>query len=283
VKFNSWLHQVLVMTAGTLLLVSCSSEGAASSSRILELLPRTPAQIENMQSAVEDHVAECMAESGFAYVRSDSGRSRTDESNSEYSDLSYATEFGFGFVNSPRSPVPETEASSSRDFASPEERLAYDEALLGPSGCGPAAFSEIFGPMQALMEQLSEPLEEIEARVSADPEFVDARQLFSNCLANSGYPGIRDRGELRSVFEAEFQSVMDGATQTVRQSSQPTLDEIAAVMETQEVRQFAEREIAAATALVECENEHLANTYQRLFLRHERDVLKDYPQLDLPG
>lgn len=172
-------------------------------------------------AAVEELVAACMAEEGFAY------EPRTlpagdEDGTSELAPDEFASEFGFGFTTlegdgASRAETPEDPNEAKVAEMSEAERAAWDEALWGPApepgvdggpaeqpevgGCFDAATEEVHGPdtydadAAEAFEPLMEEIGSLHDQVRRDPRVVESREAYGACMADAGHPGHSLDGE----------------------------------------------------------------------------------------
>lgn len=162
---------------------------------------------------VESLVATCMKKQGFEYVPLDPSVVLVNNGRFVVSGLSeddVRKQYGYGLTTTYGTPLgTKTVANPNpnakiRDALSPSDRKTYDMTLNGSSqdgsfanaivqgafgtlgGCNESAAAEAFGGGDAL-NVVSSALEEIDKRVSADPQMVQAEKKWRECLNAAGF------------------------------------------------------------------------------------------------
>lgn len=259
--------------------------------------------------AIEEYLVECMQELGFEYQPmpfwGDTEANFTDP-NQEVWDLkqedpeAFAKQYGYGITTIEydyTEPVPTDPAATDpnyeyRESLSEDARAVYDESLYGD--CYEQANQQVHGTGEdAGIEQFEEFLAEMGAlydRVRTDPRVVEARQGWSTCMADAGYPGLEaledaqtrvteKQGELYGWDEPEPDpapaptgTAAPGAPGTVAPGAPPEVDpEIEA-----EVRDF---ELAIAWADYGCQQDTEVKLIEReVQFELEEAFLADHEQ-----
>lgn len=179
-----------------------------------------PEYTEAQRREVEDSIRDCMALEGFSYeppyVMADEIAALVANPWVEMDELRvdrrrFAEEYGygvFGFLDATTLYVAVLDATASTredplGLMSASEREAYREALYGPpaeppenweggyyseeGGCRREALEEVFGAAVVSEEEESELLNEVEAWVRADPEWLETERSWEACMAEAGY------------------------------------------------------------------------------------------------
>lgn len=162
---------------------------------------------------VESLVATCMKKQGFEYMPLDPSVVLVNNGRFVVSGLSeddFRKQYGYGLTTTYGTPLgtktvanPNPNAKT-RDALSPSVRMAYDKALNGGSedgsfanavvqgdfgklgGCNKSAAVEAFGGGDAL-NVVSSALAEIDKRVTADRQMVQAEKKWRECLNAAGF------------------------------------------------------------------------------------------------
>ena len=165
------------------------------------------------QLKVEALVAVCMKTQGFDYVPMDPTTVVVGQGKFVVTGLT-ADEFrrlyGYGITTTYDSVAPGGKVGSPnpnatiRDGLSATDRKAYDRALNGGSvagtfadavvqgdfsklaGCNRSAAAEVFGGSEAL-NVVQSVLDELDKRVTADPQMAQAERAWANCLGAAGF------------------------------------------------------------------------------------------------
>lgn len=213
---------------------------------------------------LEEGIAACMAEQGFTYhvVPWDGA----DDAAGGWTNAGLL-ESGYGV--STRSEDNESEAERHpndmlEDSMSEAELKAFKLALGGPvaaaegfvegqpedvvdvplkeRGCVGKVEFELYGDVENvfLSDEFGPLFEEmmgIYVTVEADPRLVEARNAWSECVADAGFPGLSERWEAAALIEEEWSALWG--------EGEPSFSD-------PKTAEFRERELALAHADVEC-------------------------------
>jgi hypothetical protein len=162
---------------------------------------------------IEALVSTCMKKQGFDYVPLDPSAVVVGAGKFVVTGLSedeFRKQYGYGFSTTyDLKPATGTSAGVNpnvtiRNGLSPSDQKAYDKALNGGSeegsfadavgqgdfgklgGCNKSAATEVFGGADAL-NVVSSTMEEMDKRVSADPQMVKAERDWKDCLTSAGF------------------------------------------------------------------------------------------------
>jgi hypothetical protein len=162
---------------------------------------------------IEALVSTCMKKQGFDYVPLDPSAVVVGAGKFVVTGLSedeFRKQYGYGFSTTyDLKSATGTSAGVNpnvtiRDGLSPSDQKAYDKALNGGSeegsfanavgqgdfaklgGCNKTAATEVFGGADAL-NVVSSTVEEVDKRVSADPQMVKAEREWKDCLTSAGF------------------------------------------------------------------------------------------------
>lgn len=173
---------------------------------------------------VEELVAACMREEGFEYTPRDPSTRSVDDSDEEgpfsLPPDEFAEQYGYGIstidledlmVDEPPS-VADDPNDEYLQSLSPSAQMAYDDALYGEfvegeqqddRGCHGDASDEVYGPPPGpdsavtTYDALETEINALDERVRTDERVVAARDEWSNCLADAGFPGMKKLNEPR--------------------------------------------------------------------------------------
>jgi len=158
---------------------------------------------------VEGLIGDCMTAAGFDYVPVDFARVKegmdADKSAPGLSDEEFIAQFGFGITTQYDHPGREIGLGEQNvaiyDALPPQEKVAYDHALLGEDREATFAqsveaedFSKTGGCTRQAVEQVFTPKEMTQAyinpadvAISQDPRVVEATGKWSDCMRQKGY------------------------------------------------------------------------------------------------
>ena len=188
------------------------------------------------QLRVETLVATCMKKQGFDYWPVDPSTVLVGQGKFAVTGLTeddFRKQYGYGITTTyDISPAKGTAAEVNpnakiRDALSPADQPAYEKALNGGSkegsfsdavlqgdfgklaGCNKSAAAEVFGGVDAL-NVVQTVIDEVDKRVTADPQMVRAERQWTECLIAAGFKfstsdqideGLRRR--LKAIVGAE--------------------------------------------------------------------------------
>ncbi len=187
---------------------------------------------------IETAVSRCMKAQGFGYVPLDPSSTVVGQGRfvvTGLDDDQFRTQYGYGFSTTfDVKPLGAASTSSNpntaiRDALILSDQKAYDKALNGGKddgtfaqavsrgdfgllgGCNKTATSEVFGGADALNVVVST-LEEVDKRVSADPQMVKAERQWKECLAAAGFK-YSTSDQIDAHFQDRFRAIVgaDGA------------------------------------------------------------------------
>ena len=213
---------------------------------------------------LEEGIAACMAEQGFTYhvVPWDGA----DDAAGGWTNAGLL-ESGYGVSTRPAGDESEAERHPNdvlEDSMSEAELKAFKLALGGPvaaaedfvegqpedvvdvplkeRGCVGKVEFELYGDVENvfLSEEFGPLFEEmmgIYATVEGDPRLVEARNAWSECVADAGFPGLTERWEAAALIEEEWSALWG--------EDEPKFSD-------PKTAEFRERELALARADVEC-------------------------------
>jgi hypothetical protein len=165
------------------------------------------------QLKVEALVATCMKKQGFDYVPMDPSSVAVGQGKFVVTGLNedeFRKQYGYGItttydVKGPNGTVGTLSPNAKiRDALSATDRKSYDKALHGGStdgtfadavvqgdfgklgGCNKSAAAEVFGGSDAL-NVVQSVIEEVDKRVTADPQMIKAEKAWTDCLQAAGF------------------------------------------------------------------------------------------------
>lgn len=203
------------------------------------------AEFVDQEARRQELIRACMAEQGFDYTPV-APPDESFQSFGPGDEEEYVREQGFGITtwygNEDQFSGPETEWEDPNqemvDAMSESEREAYYEALYGSeeeqmegattetdpetgeeytmvpgfgAGCEGEASEEIYGDpaeTEALWEELSPAMEELQERIQADPRIVEFNEEWSECMADAGFDFENQQQMYETIFE-DFQRRFD--------------------------------------------------------------------------
>ncbi|MGH2978679.1 MAG: hypothetical protein ACRDLQ_03460 [Solirubrobacterales bacterium] len=236
-----------------------------------------------VQSRVENRIADCMKAQGFDYVPVDpfaqqqalTGKARiTDEEFTRQFGYGISTLFGKG--NEQSNPNERVRTSLSE-----ADRAAYDRALGGENpgvtfaeavesgdftelgGCTKDASEAAFGGA-AVLTSLVERLDELDERIIQDQRMVRANEKWTACMLEKGYR-YEEPDEIDSDVEERFQAIV-GAGVRPGTSTPPQ----GASFDRAALTELQREEVRIANADLDCEQQEIEPV--------ERDVRPQYEE-----
>lgn len=224
------------------------------------------------QLAMEELIAQCMADQGFEYrpVPPEERIAGTFAEAYALPPAEFARQYGYGVTTlsaATGGAQPVDPNQEIRDRLSPQRLQEYEQALWGTGddhGCQQRASTEVYGDPSELDEdfaQFQELLDAIGAlyrQIEADPRLRAAATRWGECLADAGYPGFSDPNDARqSVFDRL--SAVQGAGQPA-----PSEAELAAIRD---------YELALAPVDLACQSDHVDGTRQEVTVELEQEFI----------
>lgn len=238
---------------------------------------------------IQEAMARCMAHEGFEYTPIDFTGTYAWELPRvpEPGDREYAERYGYGISTWDLIPRDDAEwpdpYEDARAAVDESERDAWTEAFwgtdLGPDatdeeranakpGCYHLAHEEVLGqeppadPWQAVyadpqFDALFLGAEGVSLTVDASPEMTALHQAWFDCMARVGFPGLATSLEAEEQIQAEWDALQSGG-------DEPTAAQVA---------DLREREIAMATAELDCQDEV---DFEQTRLRIQFDAEQEY-------
>ena len=155
-----------------------------------------------------DFVLECMRSAGFSEyqtlpVNQPSQRSRPGDPEGDLSDDEYAKAFGFGISESAFGELQIPDLGDSTDYydsLSTLEKQAWQDTK---DACDLAAI-ESLSDLDALVTPLFEAQQEVDERLGADSRVIAAEEGWAACMADKGFAGWSDPGDLAFGYADEL-------------------------------------------------------------------------------
>jgi len=239
---------------------------------IVDGVARTPEDVqaawENRHNAIQELVAECMKDLGFDYipVPPESSGATSDPTLVQPENRDWVAQWGYMVVNRPyaseeqnRVEVAQSDPNAAiMERLSPGERDEFLVALDGTppnydDGCRHWAYSQPLAPTPADLRNsdefapLFQALEEMYA--SLDYELAEPERDWSECMANSGFPGFDrpwDASESISNAYLEWNNAQDWENWDWATNGDPNSTN------TPELAALAAREVEVALADFDC-------------------------------
>jgi hypothetical protein len=188
------------------------------------------------ETRIQEMIRTCMAEQGFEYIPA--VYPQPDIATMEFDQIEYARTQGFGITtwygNEEQFSGPEVDWVDPNqaliEAMSESEMEAYYEALHGPpmeretssdgetlvtmsgsgfgSGCYGEASEEVYGNQNQVYEVMSAELEDMYARVQADPRIAEANSTWAGCMSERGFSYESTEQMYTEVYE-DFQQRFD--------------------------------------------------------------------------
>jgi len=161
---------------------------------------------EEQTRLIEEATVACMAQEGFEYEPSTLAAFTFDDDEFPNDPAEFRRQYGYGaapvlllapFISDE---APDDPNATYYEGLSPEEQVAYNEALYGPAldedeindqfipteGCLIESTQGVVGDFQVLFT-LQEKLEDLSAQFDADPRIIEVTVNWSECMAEAGY------------------------------------------------------------------------------------------------
>jgi hypothetical protein len=278
---------------------------------------------------VQELVVACMSEAGFEYTPEqfygDSDNAWEDPfaevwKLQEDDPEAFARDYGYGYTTIDYDGIEESEPEVTdpnweyQESLSPAAREEYEKALWGdwseyeeaiedgeevepiqPGGCSEAAYQEVYDYQDEeeeseQFEDLMTEWETLYERTENDPRLTEAKQAWSGCMADAGYPDLTDlydaqdqvsqrQSELYGWDDEEAIAVESeggsGGELTTQPDPSPSFEPVEPdPAELEELRTF-EREIALAD--YQCRQEHDIDELERTVrFEHEAEFIEDH-------
>jgi len=211
-------------------------------------------------------LAECMADSGLAYEARDPHSLVDVVTNTDFSSIDYAREYGFGITTFPTFTGTDPNAALV-DALPADQRLAYDEQRTECAESANTRAQQEFG-----VEEANRKFAAVDDRIRADSRFHAAESEWTTCATAKGYDQ-RSRTALIDSLHEEYDPIMLRLQTQVTDSGiapehqDATTHELAA--HDPEFQQLKNKEKTAAVDTFPCSRE-LDRVYVEIYRALER-------------
>ena len=243
------------------------------------------AGIQRRQTKVENLIRDCMKVKGFDYSPIDPAAQRAAlVGSATLTEEDFEKQFGYGITTLYEQRRREASTGPNADYRtslSVNQRPAYDSALYGKNvgttfatavdtgdfadlgGCTKEATDQAFGGVETLTT-LQTKLDELDARIEADPRVAAANKAWSACMGEAGYKNLVKPDEVDGVLEEKLEDIVGPAIR-------PGVGGAAAAdYDKKDLADLQRYEVAIVKADIECEEEHIEKV--------EEKVRKEYEQ-----
>ena len=256
------------------------------------------AGIQQRQTRVENLIRDCMKRQGFDYTPVDPAAQRAAlVGSATLTEEDFEKQFGYGITTLYRQRRREAASGPNAEYRRSlpaNQREAFDRALYGRNvgadfatavdtgdfadlgGCTKEATDQVFGGAETL-STLQAKLDELDARIEADPRMVDANKKWSDCMRKAGYPNLDHPDEVDTVLEDKLEDIVGPDIRFGVGAPEPAYDERA-------LAALQREEVAMVKADLECEEEHIEEVeepvrkeYERTFAEENADFLRTVP------
>jgi len=260
---------------------------------------------------VEQLIAQCMADAGFAYTpvdQPDAVAAPLTEPDPANGTREYAELYGYGVTADPAAAAEPAPAEAWIDpnaayvqAMPPAEQQEYWAALQGDraagaddgewqydwraAGCQGWAQNEVYGTDDQLADEfttLQAELADARLAAAADPRVAELDAAWAACMADAGYPGLAEVGDAEAAVRDELTALRAQAWSAL--PAEPTQTDVAAAEQSAQdaTDRLAEREIATALADLTCrddvaydvEQQRITSEYQQRFYQVHRVELE---------
>jgi len=259
---------------------------------------------------VEQLIAQCMADAGFAYTpvdQPDAVAAPLTEPDPANGTREYAELYGYGVTADPAAaaePAPaETWIDPNAAYVQampPAEQQEYWAALQGEAagaddgewqydwraaGCQGWAQNEVYGTDDQLADEfttLQAELADARLAAAADPRVAELDAAWAACMADAGYPGLAEVGDAEAAVRDELTALRAQAWSAL--PAEPTQTDVAAAEQSAQdaTDRLAGREITTALADLTCrddvaydvEQQRITSEYQQRFYQVHRVELE---------
>jgi hypothetical protein len=238
------------------------------------------------QKRAEDLVATCMERQGWDYTPVDPVQQRAELVGSRnLSEEDFNKQFGYGITTLFEKRLNQSALGPNQDTydaLSEQDKALYDRALYGDDktatfadaldsgdfsrlgGCLKEATDQVFGGA-SVIEDVTSKLDELDEEILQDTRMVKVVQDWSDCMAEKGYDfGAQD--DVDTFLENRLEAIV-GPVEEARvpaPGEAPDWDENA-------LRQLQRDEVALVQDDIACENEHIAETEEKVRAEYERE------------
>jgi len=201
-----------------------------------------------VEISIQERIAECMAEKGFAYEPQ--RPTMEEESEEQPGTRDFAERYGYGYFSYPLPPPRASDTEEPPDWfaaMSDTEREAFWEAMNGPNpevtktletggevdfevwGCNGHwvdYYENGGGRKDPVYRAASEHLQLIDASLlDQDPRVQEADAAWSECMADAGWPGLRTQRAAADSVRAWHDGAIDPETHVVVPPDSSTVEE----------------------------------------------------------
>ncbi|HEX6196717.1 MAG TPA: hypothetical protein VFZ37_12460 [Jiangellaceae bacterium] len=274
-----------------------------------------PAEELQRMSDVEDLVAQCMADEGFEYTAHAVNPEDYVSPWMEAQQLppeEFAEQYGYGISTMHYSEIepdlPPDPNQEYRESLSSEALEEYDRALYGDHtlwdagdgpppveerGCYGIASAEIYGadlrePAEVgadpwtEFERLLNDINSLAQRIHRDPRLEDANQAWLGCMADAGYPDLRQVGQAEQSIHQRM-GELEGWDMAAELSDTEISEFQPPEIDPDELAELQEYEIELAVADRKCMAEHYDDVFEEVshglqeeFIEEHRAELERY-------
>jgi hypothetical protein len=221
------------------------------------LLPKDASDALNLRLVDrEQHlVADCMHHKSFQYTPIDARSIIDTTTETDFTSLSYAQEYGFGISSWPQFQPDRSGNETYRTSLSGGTRRNYENVLQQCTDNAESQAGREFG-VSAATDQFNS----VNGQVQRDLQLVGARQKWQSCAQLHGYPSPT-RDALIATFRNDYNSVLDamGVRSLVSDADRERRAE-----QDPQYQRFRQREIAAAVAVFPC-SQDLDQIYAKVY------------------
>lgn len=237
------------------------------------------------QTLVENLIRDCMKGQGFEYTPGDPAAERAAlVGSATLSEEDFEKQFGYGITTLYDQRRTEASRGPNADYRAslaPAERTSFDKALYGKNvgttfsravdsgdfadlgGCTKTATDEAFGGAQVL-STLQTKLDELDARIEADPRMAKANAAWAGCMRAAGHR-FEKPDDVDGFLEEKLEDLVGPATKVGigGGGANPKVDRPALV-------KLQKEEVAIVSADLECEEKHIADVEEAVRKEFER-------------
>lgn len=287
-----------IMLAAASILAACSEDRAEPAQPLSLCLEVGTACADQRERRVETIIQACMEGQGFEYVAVDpAARRRALIGSTGVGSAEFEEQFGYGITTlyeRRREQVAGEVNQKIRIALDESERKAYDRALSGDNldatfddavstgdfgrlgGCTKVAAETVFGGSDVL-GSLQAGLEELEARVLADPRMVAAVAAWSGCMREEGYE-LAYPEEVDVILKRQLAAIIGSEpVGAADPTAPPTYDHAALeALQREEIKMVA-ADVSCEADHIEAVEEDVRQRYEREFQDQNVDVLSKVP------
>lgn len=222
------------------------------------LLPKDASDDLNLRLADrEQHlVADCMHHDSFQYTPVDAHSIIDTTTETDFTSLSYAQNYGFGISSWPQFQPDHSGNETYRDSLSGGAPKNYENALQQCADTADYQADREFGVSAA-----TDHFNAVNGQAQRDPRLVSARQAWQSCAQHHGYPDL-SRDALIAALRNDYNSILDAIG--VRPSLVGDADRERRAEQDPRYQRFRQREIAAAVATFPC-SQDLDRIYAQVY------------------